>query len=222
MCRAPVRFGMLATSRIHRSASFFRGFYAGHIPLEAAHLSLLSIGRYDVYVPYVCTEFEEPSYRWRTNQDDNSKRCKFGTETDKNTSTENATRKFPSLFREGLKRPKEEGWPRKSDLDSFDPPSEVVPIQIVRIEAICIHGDPHSLPNAGAHLPPEAEATQERRNCLGCQGGLVYFFSFAPPAVARVSAVSAEHGEGSTASAYTRSERLFCRSLRRGAARKTL
>src|SRR5215510_14385687 len=42
MCRAPVRFGMLATSRIHRSASFFRGFYAIHLPLETAHPSLLS------------------------------------------------------------------------------------------------------------------------------------------------------------------------------------
>src|SRR5213082_957272 len=42
MCRAPVRFGMLATSRIHRSASFFRGFYAMHLPLQAAHPSLLS------------------------------------------------------------------------------------------------------------------------------------------------------------------------------------
>jgi predicted nucleotidyltransferase len=30
-------------------------------------------------------------------------------------------------------------------------------------------------------------------NCLDCQGGLVYFFRFAPPGVARVSDVSAEH-----------------------------
>ena len=42
MYRAPGRFGMLATSRIHRSASFFRGLYAIHLPLEAAHPSLLS------------------------------------------------------------------------------------------------------------------------------------------------------------------------------------
>src|SRR2546425_10067942 len=76
--------------------------------------------------------------------------------------------------------------------------------------------------NARAQPLLEAGARDERSNCLDCQGGLVYFFSFAPPGVARVSAVSAEHGEGSTASAYTRSERLFCRFLRRGAARKTL
>ena len=36
-----------------------------------------------------------------------------------------------------------------------------------------------------------AGARHERSNCLVCQGGLVYFFSFAPPGVARVSDVSA-------------------------------
>jgi hypothetical protein len=46
-------------------------------------------------------------------------------------------------------------------------------------------------PNAGRQLLPEAAA--ERSNCLVCQGGLVYFFSFAPPGVARVSDISAEH-----------------------------
>src|SRR5262249_23738344 len=46
-------------------------------------------------------------------------------------------------------------------------------------------------PNAALQARGAAAATQERSNCLGCQGGLVYFFSFAPPAVARVSDVSA-------------------------------
>jgi uncharacterized protein len=34
-------------------------------------------------------------------------------------------------------------------------------------------------------------AYTERSNCLDCQGGLVYFFSFGPPGVARASDVSA-------------------------------
>jgi hypothetical protein len=42
-------------------------------------------------------------------------------------------------------------------------------------------------PNARFQPLGVAEARQERSNCLGCQGGLVYFFSFAPPAVARGS-----------------------------------
>ena len=48
-------------------------------------------------------------------------------------------------------------------------------------------------PNAGAHLLPEAAATQERSNCLDCQGGLVYFFSFGPPGLSRASDASAWH-----------------------------
>jgi DNA invertase Pin-like site-specific DNA recombinase len=36
-----------------------------------------------------------------------------------------------------------------------------------------------------------ALAQFERSNCLGCQGGLVYFFSSAPPEVAKVSDASA-------------------------------
>ena len=42
-------------------------------------------------------------------------------------------------------------------------------------------------PNAGPQAPPMAAARHERSNCLGCQGGLVYFFSSAPPGVARAS-----------------------------------
>src|SRR5262249_38878620 len=42
MCHAPVHFGMLATSRIHRSTSFFRRFHGMHLSLRAAHPSLLS------------------------------------------------------------------------------------------------------------------------------------------------------------------------------------
>jgi len=34
---------------------------------------------------------------------------------------------------------------------------------------------PGAKPNAGAQARLEAEATQERSNCLGCQGCLVYF-----------------------------------------------
>src|SRR5438093_2448327 len=37
--------------------------------------------------------------------------------------------------------------------------------------------------NAGPQAPPIAAATQERSNCLGCQEGLVCFFSVAPPVV---------------------------------------
>ena len=62
------------------------------------------------------------------------------------------------------------------------------------VEPLCLGGFLAPLaPNAGAHLLPEAGATQERSNCLGCQGGLVYFFSFAPPEVARASDASAWH-----------------------------
>ena len=42
MCHAPVRFGMLATSRIHRSVHIFRDFSVIHPPLRFAHPSLLS------------------------------------------------------------------------------------------------------------------------------------------------------------------------------------
>src|SRR5215212_10181631 len=41
MCRAPLGFGMLAASRIHRSASFFRHFEVPHPPLRSVHPSLL-------------------------------------------------------------------------------------------------------------------------------------------------------------------------------------
>src|SRR5947208_8195693 len=42
MCCAPLCFGMLAASRIHRSASFFRHFEVLHSSLRSAHPSLLS------------------------------------------------------------------------------------------------------------------------------------------------------------------------------------
>src|SRR5437764_5249695 len=42
MCLAPVCFGMFAASRIHRSASFFRGFHRLHPALGASYPSLLS------------------------------------------------------------------------------------------------------------------------------------------------------------------------------------
>jgi hypothetical protein len=37
------------------------------------------------------------------------------------------------------------------------------------------HGHELLMPNAGAHLPPEAGATQERSNCLVCQGSFVCY-----------------------------------------------
>jgi hypothetical protein len=40
-------------------------------------------------------------------------------------------------------------------------------------------------------LLAELEALEERSNCLDCQGDLVYFFSSAPPGVARASDASA-------------------------------
>ena len=47
--------------------------------------------------------------------------------------------------------------------------------------------------NATRQALPEAGARHERSNCLDCQGGLVYFFSFAPPGVSRTSDASAWH-----------------------------
>src|SRR5215831_673481 len=37
------------------------------------------------------------------------------------------------------------------------------------------HPHREKFPNAGPSAPPIAAATQERSNCRGCQGGLVYF-----------------------------------------------
>ena len=45
--------------------------------------------------------------------------------------------------------------------------------------------------NARLQARGTAGATQERSNCLGCQGGLVYFFSPEPPGRARASDASA-------------------------------
>jgi hypothetical protein len=50
-------------------------------------------------------------------------------------------------------------------------------------------------PNAGAHLPPEAEATQERSNCLDCQGGLVYFFQRSGKKLSILKVPTFEFGE---------------------------
>ena len=45
--------------------------------------------------------------------------------------------------------------------------------------------------NARFQARPIAAARHERSNCLDCQGGLVYFFSSAPPELARASDASA-------------------------------
>ena len=63
--------------------------------------------------------------------------------------------------------------------------------------------------NAGPQARRAAGATQERSNCLDCQGGLVYFFRFAPPGVSRVFDASAWHCEWSKTYACTPSGRLF-------------
>src|ERR1700675_1461166 len=69
----------------------------------------------------------------------------------------------------------------------------------VRIGQLTVWGlSPHQIrslvgcsPNPAPQPRPEAGATQERSNCLGCQGGLVYFFSFGPPGLARACDASA-------------------------------
>ena len=50
-------------------------------------------------------------------------------------------------------------------------------------------------PNARPQAPSIAAARHERSNCLGCQGGLVYFFSSAPPEGAKASDASAWRSE---------------------------
>src|SRR5262249_49116957 len=75
-------------------------------------------------------------------------------------------------------------------------------------------------PNAGPQPRLEAGATEERSNCLGCQGGLVYFFSSAPPEVATASAASAWRSASSTTDACTPSGRLFCLAPPPGAVRQ--
>src|SRR5207248_11114975 len=64
MCLAPVCFGMFAASRIHRSASFFRGFHRLHPALGASYPSLLRRQAYGPLLLLCCWAkgYHEPLY----------------------------------------------------------------------------------------------------------------------------------------------------------------